>query len=377
MEGHGEMVIFSVRGGEEEDDIRDESSSLWPKRQRATTSSTSSSQQRRQRPRHADPNPVYNFDSDYEEEETRQDEGEEEQRASVDDGSEEEEEGQNQVSTTELPSMSSLRSARSDSIAMTITLTDPEVLDCPICFEPFTIPVFQCENGHTACSSCCIKIAHKCPSCALPTGYNRCRAIEKVLESIRVNCRYTRYGCKESFSYDKKHNHDKTCIYAPCVCPQAGCNFVDSSKRLYEHYSRKHTSSRLGFNYNATFPIYVTTRDTFFVLQEENEGVLFLFYSKAEVLGHTIKICCLGPSTMNGRYIFELTARTEGSNLRFQSIAKNIRCRVDNHPSTGFLLIPIGFFDSYVQNRLDICIWRHGSCPVEFRTSIPKAPSGS
>ncbi|KAL6211784.1 hypothetical protein ACLB2K_017007 [Fragaria x ananassa] len=59
-----------------------------------------------------------------------------------------------------------------------ITLTDSGLLDCPICFEPLTIPVYQCDpNGHIACSLCSIKIDNKCPFC------NRCRAIEKVVES--------------------------------------------------------------------------------------------------------------------------------------------------------------------------------------------------
>ncbi|KAG6777274.1 hypothetical protein POTOM_017091 [Populus tomentosa] len=32
------------------------------------------------------------------------------------------------------------------------------------------------------------KLQHKCPSCAMPIGDNRCRAIEKVLESLKVQC---------------------------------------------------------------------------------------------------------------------------------------------------------------------------------------------
>ncbi|KAI4324058.1 hypothetical protein L6164_023624 [Bauhinia variegata] len=40
--------------------------------------------------------------------------------------------------------------------SISVFLTDPEVLDCFICYEPLSIPVFQCENGHIACSSCCV-----------------------------------------------------------------------------------------------------------------------------------------------------------------------------------------------------------------------------
>ncbi|PQQ07984.1 putative E3 ubiquitin-protein ligase SINA-like 6 [Prunus yedoensis var. nudiflora] len=81
--------------------------------------------------------------------------------------------------------------------SLVFTLADPEVLDCLICYEPLTIPVFQCENGHIACSSCCTKSKNKCPSCSMPIGYNRCRAIEKILESIRISCQNIKHGCKE------------------------------------------------------------------------------------------------------------------------------------------------------------------------------------
>ncbi|KAJ0239928.1 hypothetical protein HA466_0226410 [Hirschfeldia incana] len=63
-------------------------------------------------------------------------------------------------------------------------MLDLGLLDCPICVEPLSIPIFQCDNGHLACSSCCPKLKNKCPSCALPVGHSRCRAMETVLKSV-------------------------------------------------------------------------------------------------------------------------------------------------------------------------------------------------
>ncbi|PON58509.1 E3 ubiquitin-protein ligase SIN-like [Trema orientale] len=63
---------------------------------------------------------------------------------------------------------------------------DTDVFDCHICFDTLTIPFFQCENGHLACSSCCTKLKNMCPSCSFSIGYNRFRAIEKVLEADKV-----------------------------------------------------------------------------------------------------------------------------------------------------------------------------------------------
>jgi hypothetical protein len=55
----------------------------------------------------------------------------------------------------------------------------------------------QCENGHIACSSCCIKLSNKCPSCFWPIGYIRCRAIEKVLEVVKIPCQNSSMGAKK------------------------------------------------------------------------------------------------------------------------------------------------------------------------------------
>ncbi|RYR64351.1 E3 ubiquitin-protein ligase SINA-like 10 isoform X1 [Arachis hypogaea] len=85
--------------------------------------------------------------------------------------------------------------------SISVTIIDPDVLDCCICYEPLTSPVFQCENGHIACSNCCARLGNKCPMCSMPIGYNRCRAIEKVLESIKISCLNAKYGCKHMFSF--------------------------------------------------------------------------------------------------------------------------------------------------------------------------------
>ncbi|KAJ6735338.1 E3 UBIQUITIN-PROTEIN LIGASE SINA-LIKE 4 [Salix purpurea] len=199
--------------------------------------------------------------------------------------------------------------------AIHATLSDPEVLDCPICCEPLTIPVFQCENGHTACSSCCRKLQHKCPSCAMPIGYNRCRAIEKVLESLKIPCSNRSYGCKESICYSKKYEHDRSCSHAPCTCPLPACNFQGSSRVDHK----------------------------FHVLQEDKEGVLFILNNRLECLGNMITISCMGPSSSKLGYFYELTTKAEGSNVRFQSSTRNIQTRVDHPPSMGFLLVPTDF----------------------------------
>ncbi|KAL9355033.1 hypothetical protein Peur_053003 [Populus x canadensis] len=48
----------------------------------------------------------------------------------------------NKGSSSKLQSEAPIKLARRDKGSISVTL-DSEVLDCPICFKPFTIPVFQ------------------------------------------------------------------------------------------------------------------------------------------------------------------------------------------------------------------------------------------
>ncbi|XP_031282267.1 E3 ubiquitin-protein ligase SINA-like 10 [Pistacia vera] len=238
--------------------------------------------------------------------------------------------------------------------SISVTLTDPKVFDCPICFEPLYSPVFQCENGHIVCSSCCTQIRNKCPSCRLPIGHNRCLAIEKVLESIKVKCQNTRYGCKETTSYGKKLDHAKTCHHAPCSCPLSDCNFVGSCTQLYKHFRDEHENSSVKFQHNKVFQITLNFDDTFIVLQEEKDGVLFILNIRIESLTNVISVCCIAPSAKEQIY-YDIVAESGGSIIRFQSYAKNIQSWIDNQPSSGILL-PADSSGHSGQLKLEICV---------------------
>ncbi|XP_065848660.1 E3 ubiquitin-protein ligase SINA-like 10 [Euphorbia lathyris] len=305
-------------------------------------------------------------DEESSEEEEESSEEDEEEMEEGEEGEEEEEEDSvgvtNQTATSEPRSSNPLASTGSTGNGrIFLTLTDPEVLDCPICYESLTIPVFQCENGHIACTSCCKRIAHKCPSCLLPIGYNRCRAIEKVLESVKVPCQNLRYGCREMVNYSKKFEHEKMCNHAPYSCPVSSCKFVGSCKQLYQHFSSKHKGSAVPLRFNATMPLFFTLNDKTLLLQEE-KGVIFILNNREESpIGNVVSVNCIAPPSHKEGYFYEVTAKSEGSNLRFQSFTKNIR-KFDNndiHPEE-FLMVPRSLFGSYGQISLDLHIRDYG-----------------
>ncbi|KAK9266015.1 hypothetical protein L1049_010752 [Liquidambar formosana] len=247
-----------------------------------------------------------------------------------------------------------------------VTLTDPEVLDCSICYDSLKIPVYQCENGHIACSPCCIKLGNRCPSCSFPIGYNRCRAIEKVLESVKTSCKNIKYGCRETVSYNKKHDHEEACIYAPCSCPLPDCNFIGSSKQLSQHFSLKHSSCAKGFRYDCLFPVSLEMNDKFLVLQEEHGGMLFILNNSAELLGNAVTVSRIGPRSSKREFSYDLVAKKVGSSLRLQSFTESVSGRVNNRSSMGFLLVPSAFFGSCGQLKLELCIRTKDATPAGF-----------
>ncbi|KAK1577041.1 hypothetical protein Q3G72_018591 [Acer saccharum] len=225
--------------------------------------------------------------------------------------------------------------------SMTMTLTDPQALNCLICYNPLTAPIFQCGNGHIACPSCIPKLKNKCPFCRSPIGSSRCWAIERVLESIKLTCRNTKYGCKATMSYSNKCVHEKTCIYTPCSCPISACQFVDSHDQLNKHFSESHKISPIKFQFNKYTNITLGINDKFLILQEEMCGVLLILNNSTETsLGNIISVSCIGP-TWRGGYIYDIQVKPKGRSLslRFHGYTKCIKKQAEKASSTGFCLV--------------------------------------
>ncbi|XWS30786.1 hypothetical protein CRYUN_Cryun23aG0019600 [Craigia yunnanensis] len=68
-----------------------------------------------------------------------------------------------------------------------------------------------------------------------------------------------------------KQKHEKTCPFAPCSCPLAGCNFEGSSKQLCGHFSNEHRYSATRFHYERLVAITVGVNENFLILREETD----------------------------------------------------------------------------------------------------------
>lgn len=211
----------------------------------------------------------------------------------------------------------------------------------------YVLFTLQCRNGHIACSSCCCKIKNVCPSCSLSVGYIRCRAIENVLESIKIPCTNIKYGCKETTSYSKKHAHELMCIHEPCSCPHRGCDFVASSKLLYLHYYNTHTHSGIPFNYSVPFTVPVKNGMEYVVLRERLYKTLFVLNYAVQSIGDVASITCISPSSVKKGFSYELTARKGNSTIKLESITECMPKWSEYIPHGEFLLVPTDFRDRH------------------------------
>ncbi|KAI9126602.1 hypothetical protein K1719_002198 [Acacia pycnantha] len=242
--------------------------------------------------------------------------------------------------------------------SISVTLTDPDILSCCICCEPLATPVFQCKNGHIACSTCCVRIAHKCYSCREPIGQIRCRAIEKVTESIKLSCRYARHGCIEKITHFNKSIHEKYCIYTPCWCPIDGCQFTAPSKKLSQHINHEHHGSFINFHYDSFLHLKLGLNQKIVVLKELTDSHLFIIRNGQEQhMGNLFNVFHIGPKSSAEMYEYELYARSEGCCLKMESFVNHTLG--NNFPATTkFLLVPTDFLGPSPALEIEIRIYK-------------------
>ncbi|PIN14753.1 Zn finger protein [Handroanthus impetiginosus] len=242
---------------------------------------------------------------------------------------------------------------------VSVTLADPDVLDCPVCLLPLGPPVYQCENGHIACSSCCIKMGNQCGTCSWPIGYNRCRAIEKVLESARISCQNRPHGCMESLNYSRKLDHEKTCNYTPCSCPHLDCNYVGSTKSLYAHFASQHSRSSKEFRYNCVIPLSLDSNQDHVFLQEKHEHILFILTRSIDILGSFVSIICIAQTSSEQEFFYDVTARDGFSTIKLKTVAESTPKWIAVTPGTRkYVLVPNDFITCDGLLKLEVTIWK-------------------
>ncbi|KAL1226043.1 E3 ubiquitin-protein ligase SINA-like 7 [Cardamine amara subsp. amara] len=176
-------------------------------------------------------------------------------------------------------------------------LIDLDVLDCPICYEPLTIPTFQCDIGHVACKFCWPKLK-RCPLCALPIGNKRCIAVESALERRIVPCRNSKLGCTKNVPYGRDSTHEKEyCRFSLCSCPEIDeCKYTGSYKDLLFHYLTSHMlKPNCFFTFGESRNVRMNINDKVLVLVTLRKTLLFTVQCFRETNGVYVAVNCIAP----------------------------------------------------------------------------------
>jgi E3 ubiquitin-protein ligase SIAH1 len=137
-----------------------------------------------------------------------------------------------------------------------------DTLECPICYEFFTPPVFICSNGHSICSLCKDQ-SKTCPVCrgSYASG-SRNTVIESMLEQLSVVCKYE--GCGVSVSLGQRQEHYRVCPFNNLVkCWICGSYEEDLVPHLIGRHDYKEiTMDESGGNRSFSGPHDSWIRDT-------------------------------------------------------------------------------------------------------------------
>ncbi|CAH8363038.1 unnamed protein product [Eruca vesicaria subsp. sativa] len=298
------------------------------------------------------------------------DEEDEDSEDDTDESSDEEEEeedvqvpedvGDNIGDTQSRRSVSS-SSPGSSSSQQLIKLKSSEILDCPTCCEPLKRPIYQCSNGHLACSLCCLKLRKKCPFCRLPIGEIRCRAMEKVIESSMVPCRNSTYGCQHTSPYGDQSTHERRCMYVACFCPLPHCNYTGAYMDVQTHARATHSwdaENLIPFVFDTPqiFSMNLAKKKTT-IFQEEKGGDLVVVQAfKGTHGGVCVTVSCITPMYGSPNLSCSLAKLNAYTTLRLGVRVKKIQKVVEpEEPKDDFMFVP-DYMLSGDHLKMQICV---------------------
>ena len=203
------------------------------------------------------------------------------------------------------------------------------------------------SGKHLSCLSCVKNLNWSCTQCCVPISYMSCELIEKIMKTIRRSCENMKYGCQETVTGSTIDHHESHCCFAPFPCPLEGCNFLGSSTQLSAHVSSKHSDSITRFCFDCLYTISLKTSETFCVLQETNDGELFVLNNVKYGVGNMVSASRIALRTCEKSFSIELQVKDgEQLPLKLTTKIKSIQSRVRHQPSIykDFLLVPNGFF---------------------------------
>lgn len=193
----------------------------------------------------------------------------------------------------------------------------------------------------------------RCYVCSLHV-VRRCLSVERVLQSMRMSCKNKQHGCQKLMKYHEKHEHEEACIFEPCSCPIADCDFRASYKDFASHFRLTHQLFIQSFKFDQVYRTAVHHDEEMVILQEFSDGTLFVMNNKVESTTNIISLCHITPSALNMEFSVQLVAESQ-CRKRSCSLDANVR-NIQATESSSILSVPYEFFQPSGCIGLEICI---------------------
>jgi len=117
------------------------------------------------------------------------------------------------------------------------------VSKCTVCWEDLGGAIYQCPEGHLLCPSCSgnAKLV-KCGICRSPVHPSnriRARAVEELLASVEMACRW---GCGFRGKKSARSAHESACLAAPAACAFCSFAYRGDEASILEHVRSAHAA---------------------------------------------------------------------------------------------------------------------------------------
>jgi hypothetical protein len=184
-------------------------------------------------------------------------------------------------------------------------------LQCPACKEYMEPPITFCQGGHNICSNCRPTVS-SCPTCK--QGFLEIRNIilENLSLQMKFPCRYSKYGCKDTFPHSAIREHKAKCGYRPQICPvdylmlKGKCSWTGTAEDVKQHLQTAH--ARLCGEYKRAHLIFLsssnapTKRNKFLFAYDE----VFCYCLRIQRERMYVVLHYIGPAKNDMKYRYEV-----------------------------------------------------------------------
>jgi len=190
-------------------------------------------------------------------------------------------------------------------------------LECPACKEYMVPPITICLGGHNICNTCRPTVS-KCSTCKQKFLKTTNVSLENLSLQMKFPCRYSKYGCKDTFPYNTFREHESICGYSPHKCPvdylrlQRICTWTGIAKDVKKHLQTAH--KELCQDYNDQHSLILQSSNAsscsyYKILFAHNEIFFYRLLIQRGIM--YVVLHYIGPAENDSKYLYEVTVEND------------------------------------------------------------------